>query len=146
MAMISKTKRVPYTPDEMYLLVNDIESYPAFLPWCKEARIIRRGDNRLIASLSLGLGKIKQCLKTENTFRTGAEITIRLVDGPFKHLNGSWQFSPYGQACDVCLQMDFEFKNALVKHTLGKVLYQAMNSLVEAFVKRAEEIYGKRQR
>ncbi len=144
MVMISETKRVPYTPDEMYLLVNDIESYPAFLPWCESARIISRKEERLIASLSLALGRIKQRLTTENTLRAGTEITMRLVEGPFKYLRGSWRFKPDGQACQVYLQMNFEFKNVFVKYTVGKMLYRVMNSLMDAFIKRAEDVYGKR--
>lgn len=144
MTVISKTAVVPYTPHEMYALVNDIESYPAFLPWCNGAQILARGDGYLTASISMQLGKLRQRLTTENTMLAGTCIDMRLVEGPFKRLNGCWRFDPNEQCCRVALRMDFEFKNTLVKHAVSKALYKIINSLMEAFIRRAETVYGKR--
>ena len=145
MTEISKTAVVPYTPNEMYALVNDIESYPAFLPWCIAAKILSKKEESLIASLSLAMGKIKQSFTTENTMREGLRIDIRLIDGPFKHLSGYWKFNPEDeQSCHIQLHMNYEFKNKIIKYALGKVFYIVMNTLVESFVQRAQQIYGNR--
>ncbi len=145
MTEISKTTVVPYTPNEMYALVNDIESYPAFLPWCIAAKILSKKEESLIASLSLAMGKIKQSFTTENTMREGLRIDIRLIDGPFKHLSGYWKFNPEDeQSCHIQLHMNYEFKNKIIKYALGKVFYIVMNTLVESFVQRAQQIYGNR--
>jgi ribosome-associated toxin RatA of RatAB toxin-antitoxin module len=145
MTEISKTTVVPYTPEEMYVLVNDIESYPSFLPWCTAAKILSRHEKILTATLSMALGKIKQSFTTENTMQDGSRIDMRLIEGPFKHLNGYWRFvHEDDQSCHVQLHMNFEFKNKLIKHTLGKAFYKVVDSLVESFVQRAQQIYGNR--
>jgi len=145
MIEISKRTVVPYTPEEMYVLVNDIESYPAFLPWCTAAKISNQQKESLTASLSLAVGKIKQSFTTENTMQDGSRINMQLIEGPFKHLSGYWKFNPEDeQSCHIHLHMNFEFKNKIIKHTLGKVFYKVMDSMVESFVQRAQQIYGRR--
>lgn len=145
MTEISKTAVVPYTPSEMYALVNDIESYPVFLPWCTAAKISNKKDESLIATLSLAMGKIKQSFTTENTMREGSRINMRLIEGPFKHLTGYWKFNPEDeQSCHIQLHMNYEFKNKIIKYTLGKMFYTVMNTMVESFVQRAQQVYGGR--
>ena len=145
MTEIIKTTVVPYTPEEMYVLVNDIESYPIFLPWCTAAKILSQQEERLTATLSLALGKIKQSFTTENTMQDGYQIEMRLIEGPFKHLSGYWKFNLEDeQSCQIQLHMHFEFKNKVIKHTLGKAFHKVMDSLVESFVQRAQQIYGNR--
>ncbi|MCH8079845.1 MAG: type II toxin-antitoxin system RatA family toxin [Proteobacteria bacterium] len=145
MTEISKTAVVPYTPSEMYALVNDIESYPVFLPWCTTAKILSKQEESLIATLTLAMGKIKQSFTTENTMREGSRIDMQLIDGPFKHLSGYWKFNPEDQqSCHIQLHMNYEFKNKIIKYALGKVFYIVMNTLVESFVQRAQQIYGNR--
>ncbi len=145
MTEISKTTVVPYTSDEMYVLVNDIESYPIFLPWCTEAKIISQQEESLTATLSMVLGKIKQSFTTENTMQDGSRIDIQLIEGPFKHLSGYWRFIQEDeQSCHIHLHMHFEFKNKIIKHMLGKAFYKVMDTLVDSFVQRAQQIYGSR--
>jgi len=145
MTEISKTAVVPYTPSEMYALVNDIESYPVFLPWCTAAKISNKKDESLIATLSLAMGKIKQSFTTENIMREGSRIDMRLIEGPFKHLTGYWKFNPEDeQSCHIQLHMNYEFKNKIIKYTLGKMFYTVMNTMVESFVQRAQQVYGGR--
>jgi len=145
MTEISKTTVVPYTSDEMYVLVNDIESYPIFLPWCTEAKILSQQEESLTATLSMALGKIKQSFTTENTMQDGSRIDIQLVEGPFKHLSGYWRFIQEDeQSCHIHLHMHFEFKNKIIKHTIGKAFYKVMDTLVDSFVQRAQQIYGDR--
>ncbi len=127
----------------MYSLVNDIESYPLFLPWCAETTILESHHNAVTASVSIALGKIKQTFTTANTMQPDNSIIMRLVTGPFKELYGHWQFQEdENNGCLVILKMEFEFKNKLVKHTLGAAFKKITDSLVDAFIKRARDVYG----
>ena len=145
MTEISKTAVVPYTTNEMYALVNDIESYPAFLPWCIAAKILSKKEESLIATLSLAMGKIKQSFTTENIMLEGSRIDMRLIEGPFKHLSGYWKFNPEDEhSCHIQLHMNYEFKNKIIKYALGKVFYIVIDTMVESFVQRAQHIYGNR--
>ena len=127
----------------MYRLVNDIEAYPEFLPWCTAANILQQEEQTLVASVSIAVGKIKQSFTTANKMQLNEKITMQLVEGPFKQLVGNWRFQTIDeQQCVVSLDMQFEFKNRLVKHTLGHAFHKIIDSLVEAFVNRAQSVYG----
>jgi ribosome-associated toxin RatA of RatAB toxin-antitoxin module len=142
---IHKITQVPYSADEMYALVNDIEAYPEFLNWCKTAQVMNRSEMHLQATVAVEVGKIKQSFSTENTMQPGRRITMQLVEGPFKFLSGCWQFDPRGeQSCDIRLDLEFEFKNKLLKMALSHTFNRIMDTMVDAFTKRAQEIYGKR--
>jgi ribosome-associated toxin RatA of RatAB toxin-antitoxin module len=142
---IHKITQVPYSADEMYALVNDIEAYPEFLNWCKTAQVMNRSETHLQATVAVEVGKIKQSFSTENTMQPGRRITMQLVEGPFKFLSGCWQFDPRGeQSCDIRLDLEFEFKNKLLKMALSHTFNRIMDTMVDAFTKRAQEIYGKR--
>lgn len=143
MSSVTKTANVSFSAERMYDLVNDIESYPEFLPWCTEAKVYERADQSLKAEVSLATGKIRQSFTTENIMDPGRRIDIKLVSGPFKYLNGYWTFQDTGdQQCHIRLSMDFEFKNKLLKLTLNPIFNQFVNSLVGAFTQRAESVYG----
>jgi len=143
---ISKTAVVPYTAEQMFALVNDIEAYPEFLPWCTGASVTNRSATCLTASVSLATGMIKQTFTTENTMRPGRQIDVRLISGPFSYLNGSWRFEPAGAGlCRIELDMNFEFRSKLLKLTLSPVFNRFMNSLVSSFVGRAGKIHGQRK-
>ncbi len=145
MTRIRKHELVNYRPEEMYALVNDIRSYPEFLPWCTGTHIAEDYGDKLVASVSIAVGKIKQTFTTANSMRQDEEIIMRLVEGPFKQLSGHWTFNENSSGgCDVALDMQFEFKNRLVKHTLGHAFHKIVDSLVDAFVDRAREVYGAR--
>lgn len=145
MVAIHKITRVPYSADEMYALVNDIEAYPEFLDWCNTAQVMNRSETHLQATVAVEIGKIKQSFSTENSMQPGRRITMQLVEGPFKFLSGCWQFNPGGeQSCDIRLDLEFEFKNKLLKMALSHTFNRIMDTMVDAFTKRAQEIYGKR--
>lgn len=145
MVAIHKSTTVPYSAEEMYALVNDIESYPEFLRWCKEASVINKTESHLQATVYIAAGKIKQSFTTENTMQPGRNINMQLVEGPFKYLNGTWRFEPVGsQESKITLHIDFEFKNKLLKLALNHTFNQIMDSMVGSFYQRANEIYGKR--
>jgi ribosome-associated toxin RatA of RatAB toxin-antitoxin module len=145
LTVIHKSTLVPYSADEMYALVNDIESYPDFLRWCKRTQILYATDTNLQATIAVEAGKIKQSFTTENSMQPGREINMQLVEGPFKYLRGKWQFEPQAdQTCRITLDIQFEFKNKLFKLALNKMFNYIMNSMIGSFSQRACEIYGER--
>ncbi len=144
MAHVHKNALVPYGAAEMFALVDDIESYPQFLPWCKSARVLSRNDDEVRATLELSKGKLKKSFTTCNRLQYNKMIEIRLVEGPFHHLEGFWHFKALDEhACKVSLDMDYEFSNTLLSLAVGPVFSQIANSLVDAFAKRAVELYGR---
>jgi len=144
MTTITRSSLVLYTPEQMYDLVNDVEAYPSFLPWCRDSKILSKSDNVISASLDLAKGGIHHVFSTRNKLIEDESIAIELIDGPFQHLEGYWQFKPIGnnEGCRVQLDMDFEFSNRLISMALGPVFTQISGSLVDAFCKRAQDIYG----
>ncbi len=144
MTVISRSALIPYGVDKMYALVDDIPSYPAFLPWCRAAHEISRGEDEVQASLELSRGGIQKTFTTRNRLQKNKMIEMRLVEGPFKHLEGFWRFDPLDEnACKVSLDIEFEFSNRLLSMTFGPVFAQITNSLIDAFTKRAHELYGR---
>ena len=144
MNQVRRTAIVPFSADQMYALVNDIESYPEFLPWCSNARVLTRQDDTLTASVSMALGRFRHTFTTANTMQPGRQIAVRLLSGPFRQLEGTWDLTPAGDyACEVRLEMQFEFKNRLLELSFAKVFSQIVGSLVGAFTRRAGEIYGR---
>lgn len=143
MTKINKQANVAYSAEQMFALVNDIKSYPEFLPWCTDTKILEEKTHSLIASVSISMGKIKQSFTTENTMKSDTSIIMRLVEGPFKELNGYWQFNDDANGgSSVSLEMQFEFKNKLMKHAFGAAFKKITDSMVEAFVERARIVYG----
>tara|TARA_R110002049_G_scaffold189793_2_gene358414 strand:- start:129 stop:518 length:390 start_codon:yes stop_codon:yes gene_type:complete len=128
----------------MFDLVNDVEAYPSFLPWCRNSKILTKSDTVITASLDLAKGGIHHVFSTQNTLIPGESIDIALIDGPFQHLEGHWQFAMIGenQGCRIQLDMDFEFSNRIISMALGPIFTQISGSLVDAFCKRAQDIYG----
>lgn len=146
MTSISKSAAVTYSAEQMYELVNDVEAYPSFLPWCTESSIINQGEDYMTASISLAKGKIKQTFTTRNTMLPGRRIEVSLLKGPFKHLEGYWLFEPKDDhSCDIYIKMDFEFTNKLVKLALEKIFSHIINTLIETFTSRADQVYGEQQ-
>ena len=144
MTTINKSALVRYSAAEMYALVNDIESYPQFLPWCRSARVLSREPDEVHATLELARGGVQKSFTTCNRLQANKMIEIRLVEGPFRHLSGFWRFDPLGdQASKVSLDMTFEFA-PLLDFVISPVFHPIADSLVDAFHKRAVEVYGKR--
>ncbi len=145
MTTISKSALVPYTPEEMYALVRDIESYPRFLPWCSEARVLSEDQDEVRATLTLSKGGVEKAFTTCNRHQSNKMIEMRLVEGPFKHLQGFWRFDPLGDhGCKVSMDMDFEFSSRMLGMVVGPVFSQVANTLVDSFQQRAVDVYGKR--
>jgi ribosome-associated toxin RatA of RatAB toxin-antitoxin module len=145
MTSISKSALVPYSPTEMFALVEDIEAYPQFLPWCSEARVLERNADEVRATIALSKGGVDKAFTTCNRIQQGKMIEMRLVEGPFRHLEGFWRFAPLGSdGCKVSLDMEFEFASRMLDLVVGPVFSQVANSLVDSFQQRAVEVYGKR--
>ena len=145
MTTINRSALVPYAAAEMYALVDDINAYQDFLPWCKASHVLSRGDNEVRAELRLVRGGFEKSFVTRNRSDNDQMIEMSLEQGPFHHLEGIWRFDSLDAgACKVSLHLDFEFSNKLLGFTFGPVFNQIANTLVDAFCRRAEVIYGKR--
>jgi ribosome-associated toxin RatA of RatAB toxin-antitoxin module len=144
MTSISRHAIVPYSPEQMFRLVDDVERYPEFLPWCAAAREISREDNVVTGCVELAKGGIHKSFTTRNVLSPPEKIEMSLVEGPFRHLHGFWSFQPLkqGEACKVSLELDYEFSSRLVSMAIGPVFNTVANSLVDAFVDRARKTYG----
>ena len=128
----------------MYQLVNDIEAYPEFLPWCGGARILHADDENLEASILIQKAGFNQWFTTRNRMNAGRSIEMSLVDGPFRRLEGSWQFSQLAdEGCKIRFDLEFETKRGIAAAIIGPAFAQIANSLVDAFCARAEEINGR---
>lgn len=142
---IHKSALVAYSPAEMFALVSDVESYADFLPWCRSSRVVWREGDELKACLEMAKGSLQKSFTTHNRQQADKMIEIRLVDGPFKRLEGYWRFDPLGdKACKVSLDLEFEFANRMLSMMIGPVFSQIANTLVDAFQQRAVQVYGKR--
>jgi ribosome-associated toxin RatA of RatAB toxin-antitoxin module len=139
---IDKTALVMHSAERMFELVNDIARYPEFLPWCADAEIVDETGEHITASLEIAKGGIRHRLTTRNQLRMPEVIEMNLVDGPFRNLSGRWHFKPLDDnACKVILSLEFEFSGSLSRMTFGTVFNQAANTMVDAFCRRADELY-----
>lgn len=145
MATVKKSALVLYSAAEMYNLVNDIESYPQFLPWCRSSQVVLYSEDELRATIEMAKGAVHKTFTTNNRMQKHKMIDIRLLEGPFQRLEGYWRFEPLrADACKVSLDMEFEFSSTLLRKVIEPVFKQIANSLVDAFCRRAMELYGKR--
>lgn len=139
---INKTALVMHSAKRMFLLVNDIARYPEFLPWCAGAEIHEQSLNQITASMVIAKGGIRHTLTTRNQLVVPDAIEMNLVDGPFRNLTGHWSFKELnGNACKVTLTLEFEFSGSLSRMAFGKVFNQAASTMVDAFCRRADELY-----
>ena len=143
MALVNKSVLVGYSAQQMFDLVEKVEDYPKFLPWCGGSEVKSRQANHMVARIDIDYMHIKQHFTTENTHQPPDLIQMRLVDGPFKLLNGEWRFKELNaEACRIDFMLQYEFSNKLLEAVLGPVFNYIANSFVEAFIKRAEQVYG----
>lgn len=143
MKKIHKTALVQYQASQMYALVDDINAYAEFLPWCSKSTVLKRESDSVDASLEINYGKLHKAFTTRNFNSPHETIEMTLLDGPFKHLHGRWSFISLGQdGTKVELALEFEFANRLLDMTVGPVFSHIANTLVDAFTKRAQEVYA----
>lgn len=146
MSHIKRNALVHYSPAEMYRLVNNVDDYKIFLPWCASSEIITESDTEMLASVEIAKGVLNKKFTTQNKLLSNKRIELQLVDGPFKKLNGFWQFDALKteNACKVNLELEFEFDNAMMSLAAKPIFTAIANSLVDSFCKRAVEVYGER--
>lgn len=143
MPQISRSALVPFSAEQMYQLVNDVHSYPDFLPGCTGSRVITASHNEMTAAVEVAKAGISKTFTTRNTLLDNQRINMQLVDGPFRKLMGGWQFTALSpEACKVELHLDFEFTNKLIELAFGKVFKELAGSMVQAFTQRAKEVYS----
>lgn len=143
MAEVNQSVLVPYSAAQMFELVDAVERYPEFLPWCAASELIDRNDAELRAALHVNFRGIKQKFSTRNSRSAPNAMGIQLVEGPFKALEGAWKFIPLSDAgCKVEFRLSWEFSSRLLASLAGPVFNHIALTMVDAFVKRAESLYG----
>ena len=143
MAVVHKSVLLAYSAEQMFALVDNIEEYPKFLPWCGGAEVKLRDGDHVVAALGINYHGIKQTFTTENRNKPPHTINMTLLEGPFKHLDGTWEFKPLrADACKIEFRLHYEFSSRMLEHIIGPVFSMIANSFVDSFCKRAEQVYG----
>ncbi|QTD43673.1 type II toxin-antitoxin system RatA family toxin [Ottowia testudinis] len=146
MKSVHKSVLIWYSAQEMFDLVIDVERYPQFLPWCSHGKVLQQSEQGMTAEVGIAFKGVKQTFVTRNEHVPGREVRLHLVKGPFSNLEGVWTFTPVGEgeqrACRVDLTMDYGFSNRLLAALVGPVFDKIASSFVDAFVQRAEQVYG----
>ena len=143
MIAVDRSALVAHSAQKMYALVADVESYPQFLPWCDRAVVSVSEPGRTVATLHINFRGLKKEFTTENFNRPEARIDMRLVSGPFRKLEGSWEFIALSEnACKVELSLRYQFAGTLIQKMAGTALHVIMDTFVDAFVRRADEKFG----
>ncbi|ODS92352.1 MAG: ubiquinone-binding protein [Comamonas sp. SCN 65-56] len=146
MKTVRKSVLIWYSPQEMFALVTDVPSYPQFLPWCDHALIREQDGQGMTAEVGIALAGVRKSFVTRNLHEPGRRVTMTLVEGPFSQLDGDWHFHPVGdgsqRACKVELELRYGFSSTALATLVGPVFDKIAASLVDAFVARAEKVYG----
>ncbi len=143
MAQVNKSILVGYSAARMFALVDQVEEYPQFLPWCGGTEVKWRDETTTVATIHIDYLHIKQSFTTENAKREPHLIEMRLQDGPFSHLEGSWRFIELDpQACKVEFSLHYEFSSRMLEKLVGPVFDYIANSFIDAFTHRADKVYG----
>lgn len=142
MPVVKKSALVRHSAEQMFDLVADVEGYPKFLPWCHSTEVLSHNEDQLCGRIEVARLGVRQVFSTCNKLDRPRHMQIDLMDGPFRKLTGGWTFTPLrADACKVELELDFEFSGRLIDRAFGGIFGQIANSLVDAFVKRADEVY-----
>jgi ribosome-associated toxin RatA of RatAB toxin-antitoxin module len=146
MKTVHKSVLIWYSAAEMFGLVTDVASYPQFLPWCNQASVLDETADGMTAKVDMSIAGLKQSFTTRNVHEKDRRVSLTLVNGPFSHLDGDWSFTPLGdgtqRACKVEFTLNYDFSNATLASLVGPVFDKIAGSLVDAFVKRASQVYG----
>jgi coenzyme Q-binding protein COQ10 len=133
---------LPYTPEQLFALVADIERYPEFLPWCVGARIKERRPDLIVADLVIGFRMFRERFTSRVSLDPPQRIDVAYAEGPFRYLNNHWTFAPAPDGCRVGFFVDFEFKSRLLQKVIEVLFSEAVRRMVGAFEKRARDLYG----
>lgn len=146
MALVEKSVLIAHSAQQMFDLVDRVEDYPQFLPWCNRTELKFRDAQRTAATLFINYHSVKSHFTTENAKEARAQpmlMTIQLVDGPFRRLDGVWRFKALSDsACKIEFELAYEFSSRMFEKVIGPVFSHIANSFVDAFVRRASQVYG----
>jgi ribosome-associated toxin RatA of RatAB toxin-antitoxin module len=153
MKQVKKSVLLFYSAEEIYQLVVDVPAYPAFLPWCERGEVLAEDASGMSARIHLAYGGVRQAFTTRNVHEVGRRVDLALLDGPFSMLEGQWRFLPLSMAgeadvgppaCKVEFELRYAFSSAPLEAVVSPVFTRVANTLVDSFVKRAEQVYGPR--
>ncbi|EHR72384.1 oligoketide cyclase/lipid transport protein [Burkholderiales bacterium JOSHI_001] len=150
MKHVKKSVLLWYSPAEMYELVTRVEHYPQFLPWCEKTEVLESSELTMTARLHLAYAGVRHAFTTRNEHQPGRQVLVKLVDGPFSLLDGTWDFIPIGrpgtetQACRIEFEMRYAFSSKALETVVSPVFDRVANTFVDRFVERAEVVYGRR--
>jgi ribosome-associated toxin RatA of RatAB toxin-antitoxin module len=140
---VARSAIVEHSAAAVYSIVEDIESYPGFLPWCRGAKVVERTPERTVATLVVGMRGIRQSFTTANANRPDEGIELRLVEGPFRRFSAAWHFTPLDpHAARIEFSMEYEFSSKVLGKVLEPLFNQIADTMVEAFSRRADQLYG----
>lgn len=146
MKSVHKSVLLWHSAHEMFTLVTDVDHYPQFLPWCDRASVLETTADGVVAQVGMSIGGLRQSFTTRNTHVENERVDLALVDGPFSLLEGHWRFIPLGdgtqRACKIEFSLDYDFASQTLATLVGPVFDKIAGSLVDAFVKRADQVYG----
>ncbi len=146
MKTVHKSVLIWHSAHEMFALVADVPRYPEFLPWCSSGQVLEQTPVGAVASIGMAFGGMRKSFTTRNTHVQDRSIRLELVDGPFSHLDGTWDFVPLGdgsqRACRIEFTLNYGFASNTLAMLVGPVFDKIAGSLVDAFVKRADQVYG----
>jgi ribosome-associated toxin RatA of RatAB toxin-antitoxin module len=144
MKRIARSAIVEHPARELYALVEDIEAYPQFLPWCREARVRERSAGRTVATLTVGVRGVRYEFSTENSNLQSEAIDMRLLEGPFRHFEAHWRFHALGaHAARIEYSMTYQLASGLVARALAPIFDSIADTMVEAFKRRADQVHAK---
>jgi coenzyme Q-binding protein COQ10 len=141
--MKAHTHFLPYSPEQLYDLVADIEKYPEFLPWCMAARIHSKSEKEIVADLIIGYKIFRETFRSRVHFTPKTRIEVEYINGPFHYLNNHWEFKEAPAGTNVDFFIDFQFKSSLLQRGMQAVFETAFNQMLSSFEKRADTIYKK---
>jgi coenzyme Q-binding protein COQ10 len=143
MTTYAERRRVPYSPEQMYGLVADVERYPEFLPWCLAAKIRQREGSVIFADLVIGFRMVRERFTSRVALQPGHRIDVSYAEGPFRYLENHWIFEPTADGgCVIDFHVDFEFKNRMLQKIITVLFNEAVRRMVAAFESRARALYG----
>lgn len=143
MKKIVRSALLPFSAQQLYVLVNDVARYPEFLPWCGGAQVLETSANEMVASVTIAKAGLSKTFTTKNKLVEGELILMELLDGPFSHLKGEWSFKALDEtACKIQFEVEFEVSNGLLNMALGPIFEQIASTFVDSFCQRSKQIYG----
>jgi ribosome-associated toxin RatA of RatAB toxin-antitoxin module len=141
MRSVKKSVLVPYSAAQMFELVDRVELYPQFLPWCGGTQVLEQGENRKTARIDIDYHGVRAHFTTDNVNDPPRSIVVTLKDGPFRHLHGEWRFIALSEhGCKVEFDLAYEFATSLLDRVIGPVFSHIANTFIDAFVRRAESL------